>query len=177
MPTQSTNTKFFFGMDKTMELVHHLNAVEPPNSLTPRQQEFCIQFILLNNKAESARQAGYARRNSSSIGCRLLQREDIQSYIDALRREAQRQRNVPTPDTLADEYERAENETSVSLASFLDLSDGVLRLRDPEDLAEHCFSDLENIEFGNDGQVAGYRLKHGGVPSLQRMMQLAGHQH
>lgn len=158
-----------------MELVHDLCAVEPPISLTPRQKEFCLQFVLVNNKAKAAKLSGYARRNSSSVGCRLLKRTDIRDYIKALRSESQRVRNVPTPGTLSDEYAKAESTTGVSLAAFLDLTDGVLRLRNPEDLADHCIGELDNIEFGNDGQVAGYRLKQGGVPSLQRMMQLAGH--
>lgn len=158
-----------------MELVHDLCAVEPPTSLTPRQKEFCLQFVLVNNKAKAAKLSGYARLNSSSVGCRLLKRTDIRDYIKALRSESQRVRNVPTTESLTDEYAKAESTTGVSLASFLDLSDGVLRLRDPDDLAEHCFNGLESIEFDTDGRVAGYRLKLGGVPSLQRMMELAGH--
>ena len=157
-----------------MRLIHELITLAAPTSLTPRQKEFCIQFVLLNSKSKAARESGYARRNSSSIGCRLLKRKDIRDYIKALRAESQRVRNVPTPESISDEYLKAENETAVSLASFLDLTGGVLRLRNPEDLAEHCIGELENIVFDTDGRIAGYRLKQGGVPSLERMMQLAG---
>ena len=157
-----------------MKLVNHLIALEAPKSLSQRQQEYCIQFVLNSgNKAKAAKLSGYALRNSSSIGCRLLRRKDIQSYIRALRAEAKKRLHTPTPETIKGEYVKAENQAVMSLAEFIDLSGGLLRLRTPDELPDGSTDILENIEFNKEGQVTGYRLKDGGVPALQRMIDLS----
>ena len=157
-----------------MKLVNHLIALEAPKSLTQRQQEFCIQYILNSgNKAKAAKESGYSRQNSSSIGCRLLRRDDIQTYIRALRVEAKKRLKTPTPETIKGEYAKAENQAVMSLAEFIDLSGGLLRLRQPDELPNGYTDVLENIEFDNEGNVTGYCLKEGGVPALQRMIDLS----
>ena len=157
-----------------MKLVNHLLALEAPKSMSLRQCEFCIQFVLNSgNKAKAAKLSGYALRNSSSIGCRLLRRKDIQSYIRALRAEAKNRLHTPTPETIAYELVKAENQAVMSLAEFIDLSGGLLRLRRLDELPHGSTDVLEGIEFDDNGQVIGYRLKSGGLPPLQRMLDLS----
>lgn len=158
-----------------MQLIHHLDGVKRPHSLTSRQGEFCLQYVLTANKAKAARLSGYARRNSSSIGCRLLKRQDIQDYVRALRLEAARKSETPTTADLVDDMQRSKNETVASLADLFSVSDGVLRLRDPRTLNAAALSLADGFEFDSDGGIAGYRLNPNEVgPAFTRLMTLAG---
>lgn len=158
-----------------MDLVHDLDALEAHSSLTRRQQEFCIQFILTNNKAEAARLAGYALNNSSSIGCRLLRREDIQKYIQALRVEAARRSHKPNVDDVAYKMASTKAEAVASMSSYFELSAGTLRLRRPDQLSRYAIDDLhpfEGIELDEFGRVVGYKLRQP-TESIVRLIELA----
>lgn len=158
----------------TPGLVYDLNEVDSSSSLSARQKEFCLQFALCGVAAKAAREAGYTGRDKSAalIGWRLLKRDDVQAYIAELRAESRRLRNVPSPAKLAETHEQLENQVAVSLAGFFDMSDGVIRLRDPADLTDWTRQQVKELVFDEDGRFVGYRVDENGMPMLQRMLEL-----
>lgn len=163
--------------DGKMELIDDVDAVTPPHSLNARQRTFCVEYILTGgNKAKAARYSGYSWKNSSSIGCRLLKRTDIQTYIDQLRvGGAEASRRVPDIEAVGSEMARAKNETVASTADLFTVADGVLRFRDPQKLNSHALQLIESFEADEAGNVTGYRLNPANAShAFCRMLQLAG---
>lgn len=52
------------------------------NTLTPRQQKFCDEYLISGNATDAAIKAGYSRKTAKSIGQRLLTFVDLKQYIE-----------------------------------------------------------------------------------------------
>lgn len=158
-----------------MSLIHELAALDAPPSLTPRQQEFCLQFVLTNNKAKSARLAGYTLRNSSSIDCRLLKRDDIRGYVRKLRQAALDRAERPNVLDLGDDMRKGKSELVASLSDLFEIKGGVLRLRNLEELKPSGLALIQDFEANSDGMVSAYKLDPTKLgPAVTQMMLLAG---
>ena len=53
------------------------------NTLTPRQQKFCDEYLISGNATDAAIKAGYSPKTAKSIGQRLLTFVDLKQYINA----------------------------------------------------------------------------------------------
>lgn len=62
--------------------------------INEKHEKFCQAFVLTNNAAASARQAGYSARSSHNQGHRLLQMPHIINRIDNLKKEMETNINV-----------------------------------------------------------------------------------
>lgn len=56
----------------------------PARKLTPRQNEFCENYVATGNAAEAARRAGYSSRTARTQGHRLLKDARVQARVGAL---------------------------------------------------------------------------------------------
>jgi hypothetical protein len=54
------------------------------SGLTPRQNEFCENYVATGNAAEAARRAGYSSRTARTQGHRLLKDARVQARVGAL---------------------------------------------------------------------------------------------
>lgn len=52
------------------------------NTLTPRQQKFCDEYLISGNAAEAAIKAGYSRKTAKQTGSENLSKPDLRAYID-----------------------------------------------------------------------------------------------
>lgn len=153
-------------------------AQSAPTSLSPRQREFCYQYVLTGNLAESVRQAGYSRKNASGTGCRLMAMVGIQEYILKLRVEAgalSRGQPETAVDDVADAMRDTKAETVASLADLFVYRSGALRFRDPSTLSPAALRVIESFEADSAGNIVAYRLnpKHAG-DAVCRLAVLAG---
>ncbi|WP_295237026.1 terminase small subunit [Veillonella sp.] len=55
--------------------------------MTPKQEKFCIEYLVDMNGTQAAIRAGYSERTARSIGQRLLTNVDIQMRIAELKKE------------------------------------------------------------------------------------------
>lgn len=52
------------------------------NTLTPRQQKFCDEYLISGNATDAAIKAGYSRKTAKQTGSENLAKPDIRAYID-----------------------------------------------------------------------------------------------
>lgn len=55
--------------------------------LTPKQERFCVEYLVDYNATQAAIRAGYSAKTARSQGQRMLTNVDIKSKIDELREE------------------------------------------------------------------------------------------
>lgn len=72
-----------------------------------KHEKFCQAYVLTNNAAESARQAGYSARSAYNQGHRLLQMPHIVNRIDNLKKELETNINVISE--IEEQYTLAKN--------------------------------------------------------------------
>lgn len=54
--------------------------------VTPKQEKFCIEYLIDLNATQAAKRAGYSEKTAGSIGQRLLKKVEIQKRITTLRK-------------------------------------------------------------------------------------------
>lgn len=54
--------------------------------MTPKQEKFCIEYLIDLNATQAAKRAGYSEKTAGSIGQRLLKKVEIQKLITTLRK-------------------------------------------------------------------------------------------
>ncbi|WP_276945870.1 terminase small subunit [Dialister micraerophilus] len=54
--------------------------------MTPKQEKFCIEYLIDLNATQAAKRAGYSEKTAGSIGQRLLKKVEIQKRITTLRK-------------------------------------------------------------------------------------------
>lgn len=52
------------------------------NTLTPRQQKFCDEYLISGNATEAAIKAGYSRKTAKQTGSENLAKPNLRAYID-----------------------------------------------------------------------------------------------
>ena len=52
------------------------------NTLTPRQQKFCDEYLISGNATEAAIKAGYSPKTAKQTGSENLAKPDLRAYID-----------------------------------------------------------------------------------------------
>ena len=52
------------------------------NTLTPRQQKFCDEYLISGNATEAAIKAGYSRKTAKQTGSENLSKPDLRASID-----------------------------------------------------------------------------------------------
>lgn len=52
------------------------------NTLTPRQQKFCDEYLISGNATDAAIKAGYSRKTAKQTGSENLAKPDLRAYID-----------------------------------------------------------------------------------------------
>ena len=52
------------------------------NTLTPRQQKFCDEYLISGNATDAAIKAGYSRKTAKQTGSENLSKPDLRAYID-----------------------------------------------------------------------------------------------
>jgi len=55
--------------------------------LTPKEEEFCRQYVVLRNGARAAAAAGYAKKRASATACELRAKRKVQERISELEEE------------------------------------------------------------------------------------------
>lgn len=60
--------------------------------LTPKQERFCVEYLVDCNATQAAIRAGYSAKTARSQGQRMLTNVDIKSKIDELREELKNSR-------------------------------------------------------------------------------------
>lgn len=55
--------------------------------MTPRQEKFCIEYLIDLNATQAAIRAGYSKKTAEALACRLLRNVNIQSRIKKMRDE------------------------------------------------------------------------------------------
>ena len=53
------------------------------NTLTPRQQKFCDEYLISGNATDAAIKAGYSPKTAKNIGSENLAKPDLKAYIEA----------------------------------------------------------------------------------------------
>ena len=59
--------------------------------MTPIQQKFCDQYLILNNATKAAIAAGYSPKTARQKACTLLCKEEIETYIEERRKKISEQ--------------------------------------------------------------------------------------
>ncbi len=70
--------------------------------LTPKQKQFCEEYIIDLNATQAAIRAGYSEKTARSIGNRLLTNVDIQNYIRELQQKRSERLQYTQDDLLRD---------------------------------------------------------------------------
>lgn len=52
------------------------------NTLTPRQQKFCDEYLISGNATDAAIKAGYSPKTAKQTGSENLAKPDLRAYID-----------------------------------------------------------------------------------------------
>ena len=55
------------------------------NGLTPKQERFCLEYLVDLNATQAAIRAGYSQESAGTISNENMQKPEIQEYIQALR--------------------------------------------------------------------------------------------
>lgn len=53
--------------------------------MTPKQEKFCVEYLIDLNATQAALRAGYSKRTAYSIGNEILKKPEIKSRINELR--------------------------------------------------------------------------------------------
>lgn len=146
-------------------------AVDPPLPLNPKQMAFAECYVVEGKGSRAAIAAGYSPRSARLQAHRLLHREDVRAYIEALKNalEAQRaeaaSRPEITPEWIADRYRSI---ASVSAADFVTPDEnGKLRWKQPDELTPDQRASVAEIKierrgrkFDDEGglKISGYKL-------------------
>lgn len=63
--------------------VFHYLMRKGVNTLTPRQQKFCDEYLISGNATDAAIKAGYSPKTAKNIGSENLAKPDLKAYIEA----------------------------------------------------------------------------------------------
>jgi len=72
------------------------------NKITPKQAEFCNQYLVDLNGTQAAIRAGYSKRRASEIGYQLLQKTTIQEYLTKLQAKAREKTDLSKEEVLSE---------------------------------------------------------------------------
>jgi Terminase small subunit len=146
-------------------------SIDPPIPLSPQHKLFAEAYVLEKQGSKAARAAGYSVKSARVQAHRLLRREPIRAYINALKNalEVQRaevaSRPEVTPEWIRDRYCSI---ASVSAADFVTPDDaGRLRWKRPDELTADQRVAVAEIKTERRGRkvndegglkIAGYKL-------------------
>ena len=125
-------------------------AIKAKKKLTPKQEQFCLEYLIDLNATQAAIRAGYSKKTAQVIGSENLVKPLVQERVTELT-QARKQRAEKTADDIIKEYEsigfsRVTNivEFNESGAAFVKSSD---KLSDSDKAA---IESVEVIERGGD---------------------------
>jgi phage terminase small subunit len=115
--------------------------------LTPKQQQFCIEYIIDFNATQAAIRAGYSKKTAKQQGSLLLTNIDIQAKVTELTQERQARAKKSGDDVIAELEHIAFSRTgdvvhwNESGASFI---------KNSEDISDEAHAAIESIEVTED---------------------------
>ena len=71
-----------------------------PTKMTPKQERFCVEYLVDLNATQAAIRAGYSEKTARSVGCENLTKPDISDRIAALQEERQARTLVTADDVV-----------------------------------------------------------------------------
>ena len=71
-------------------------------NLTPKEEEFCRQYLVLRNGARAAIAAGYAEKRASATACELRAKRKIQERLQELEEEWRRDSEISKEQLIAE---------------------------------------------------------------------------
>ena len=161
-------------------------SADPPLPLSPQHKLFAEAYVVEKQGSKAARAAGYSVKSARVQAHRLLRRENVRAYIEALKNalKAQRaeiaSRPEVTPEWIAGRYRSI---ASVSAADFVTPDDaGRLRWKRPDELTADQRAAVAEIkvarprrgESGDGGlQIAAYRL-HSSKDATDALARISG---
>jgi len=109
--------------------------------------KFADKYFETLNASQSAIYAGFSEDTSRQIGYNLLQREDVQGYIENLRLEQQSKHGV-TKDRLIEEYAKI---AFFDIREVFDVDGGLINIKQLDDKSAGAIASIKSSEeWGED---------------------------
>lgn len=107
-----------------------MSTQDATSRLTPKQEAFCLEYLVDLNGTQAAIRAGYSKKTAEAAGSRLLRNVKVTARIQQLRNEQQKRVEV-TADyvltTIIDTIERCKQAEPVT-----DKKGEIVKIEDPE---------------------------------------------
>lgn len=136
--------------------------------ITPKQAEFCNQYLIDLNATQAAIRSGYSQKTARSIGQRLLTNVDVQINITELQRETREKTDITRHEVLSElgAILRAK------ITDYLNFDGKKITWKSFDQLSEPQIKAVESIKETKDGLL---ELKlHGKSWTIDRICKILG---
>lgn len=136
--------------------------------LTPRQAEFCNQFLLDLNGKQAAIRAGYAPKTAEIQASRLLSYAKVQQHLTKLQAKARKQTEITRAEVLSD----LAAILRAKITDYLSFNGSKVIFKGFDDLTEAQIKAIESIKENRHGEI---ELKlHGKSWTIDRICKILG---
>lgn len=88
--------------------------------LTPKQERFCLEYVIDNNATQACIRAGYSKKTAHSSGPRLLDNVGVKARIAELQAETAKKLEITREDTIRKAIEMTELYDELKRLAMLD---------------------------------------------------------
>ncbi len=145
--------------------------------LTPMEEEFCRQYLVLRNGRQAAIAAGYAEKRASATACELRAKRKIQERLEELEREWRESSELSREQIVAElkavGFSNVQDELDLSEGEQLTLPFGEAFIRNLPTRPRHVTAAIASIKVTKKGEVEIRRYDK--IAALGKLAEIMGY--
>lgn len=135
--------------------------------LTPKQAEFCNQYLIDFNATQAAIRAGYSQKRASELGYQLLHKTTVQSQITKLQGKSREKAEITKQEVLSE----LAAILRANIKDYMTFDGKTIKFKSFDELTETQLKAIEGIKQTKNG----IELKlHGKSWSIDRVCKILG---
>ena len=147
------------------------------DKLTPKEEEFCRQYVVLRNGAKAAVAAGYNGKRASATACELRAKRKVKERISELEKEWQQDSEVSREQIISElkaiAFSNIQDDflpTDADPQQYLPFGEEVIRALPAR--PRHITAAIESVKISAKGEVEIRR--HNKVAALAKLAEILG---
>ena len=147
------------------------------DKLTPKEEEFCRQYVVLRNGARAAIAAGYNEKRASATACELRAKRKVQEYISQLEKEWQENSEISREQIIAElkaiAFSNIQDDfmpTDTDQQQYLPFGEEVIRALPAR--PRYITAAIESVRISSKGEIEIKR--HNKVAALAKLAEILG---
>ena len=147
------------------------------DKLTPMEEEFCRQYVVLRNGTRAAIAAGYNEKRASATACELRAKRKVQEYISQLEKEWREDSEVSREQIIAElkaiAFSNIQDDllpTDTDPQQYLPFGEEVIRALPAR--PRHVTAAIESVKISSKGEIEIRRYNK--VAALAKLAEILG---